>query len=466
MSQTFNVPMTGQYSLTWFENEHAGFEHTYTVSVTGNTTASYDSVSTGLWISRSLTVSLNAGTNTLVFQATGSSSDTLIDNVSLVPYQQYCTNLTVTLAAAYTNCTVSTNYLTNSTVVLNNIIGLWKADGNANDSSGNGNNANAISITYETGQSGQAFSFSELPYAGNDNARRVDLGPVSQLYSATEFTLSAWVKIPTAANPSSTNNWTYLFTHPARLLNPNVTNDVGYGLFISPSVSTPSRRPVYTIGFQDGTEANVGSSTPFPDNQWIHLAVTWSSASGLLQIYRNGVLDGTTSAGLGKTLPTAAQRSPTGTALSAELGVWDFVADTDGSLARYGGSAAAIDDFRLYTRALATNEIQLVYNGEPPIISTNIMTNCVPVDAVTTNLDFCTVPAGKLRILNVSPGNVQLFWPSQTNAWYLLQGSDEVSPLSWTTVGDVQAGTGSNILVPDSTTSRPRRFYRLLSTEQ
>ena len=85
LSQTFNVPVTGQYSLTWFDNEAVGCEHSYTVSVTGNTTASYDSVSTGLWISRSLSVSLNAGENTLVFQPTGGAGDTLIDNVSLVP---------------------------------------------------------------------------------------------------------------------------------------------------------------------------------------------------------------------------------------------------------------------------------------------------------------------------------------------------------------------------------------------
>jgi hypothetical protein len=85
ISQTFNVPATGQYSLTWFDNESVGCEHSYTVSVTGNTTAGYDSVSTGLWISRSLSVLLNAGESTLVFQPTGGDCDTLIDNVSLVP---------------------------------------------------------------------------------------------------------------------------------------------------------------------------------------------------------------------------------------------------------------------------------------------------------------------------------------------------------------------------------------------
>ncbi len=380
-------------------------------------------------------------------------------------FQPFCTNLIVTLSAAYTNCIVSTNYTTNATTVLNNLVDWLKADNNAVDSSGNGNTANPISVGYETGQFGQAFSIGEAAYAvENANARRVDLGPLTQLYSATGLTVSAWIKIPTAVNPTATNNQTYIFTHPAQLLSATVTNVVSYGLFIGPSVVAP-RRPTYGIGFHDGTEAIVGSTTAFPDNQWVYLTVTWSSASGLLRIYRNGVLDGSTSsAGLGKTLPTAAQRSPLGPAFPAELGVWDFVSDTNPVIARYGGAAVAIDDFRLYTRALATNEIQLIYTGEPPSITNTVTTNCTPVSAVTTNLSFCTTPAGKLKIFNTLP-NVELRWSSLSNAYYLLQGTDALSPINWTNVWGIGAGNGTNLVVPELTAPRPRRFYRLLSTE-
>lgn len=380
-------------------------------------------------------------------------------------FQPFCTNLTVTLSAAITNCVVSTNYTTNATIVVNNLVDWLKADNNAVDSSGNGNTANPISVGYEAGQFGQAFSISEAAYAvENANARRVDLGPLTQLYSATGLTVSAWIKIPTAVNPAASNNQTYIFTHPAQLLNATVTNVVSYGLFIGPSVTAP-RRPTYGIGFHDGTEAIVGSAVAFPENQWVHLAVTWSSASGLLRMYRNGVLDGSTSsAGLGKTLPTATQRSPLGPAFPAELGVWDFVSDTNPVIARYGGAAVAIDDFRLYNRALATNEIQLIYNGEPPVITNTVITNCTPVSAVTTNLDFCTTPAGKLKIFKTLP-NVELRWSSFTNAYYLLQGSDALAPINWTNVWGIGPGNGTNLVVPEVTTPRPRRFYRLLSTE-
>jgi hypothetical protein len=85
LSQTFNVPVAGQYMLTWLDNEAAGWEHSYTVSVTGNPTIGYDAVSSGDWIPQSLSLTLSAGTNTLVFQPTGAAGDTVIDKVSLVP---------------------------------------------------------------------------------------------------------------------------------------------------------------------------------------------------------------------------------------------------------------------------------------------------------------------------------------------------------------------------------------------
>ncbi len=375
-----------------------------------------------------------------------------------------CTNLTVTLSAAYTNCVVSTNYFTNSVVVTTSLIDWLKADGDVVDASGNGNTGNAISVGYEAGQFGQAFSISELPWGENASARRVDLGPLTQLYAATGLTMSAWVKLPPPASPSTTN-WTYLFTHPARLLNAPVTNNVGYGLFVSPSVGISSRQPAYAIGFHDGTEATVGGTTAFPSNQWVHLAVTWSSGSGALRLYRNGALETATTAGTGKTLPTAAQRSPLGPALSAELGVWDFVSDVDGALARYGGSAAAIDDFRLYTRALGSNEVQLIYNGEPSVITNNISTNCAPIDAVTTNLTFCAAPSGKLRAFSTSSNAVELRWASLTNAYYLLEGVVEMPPVNWSNRWGIGAGNGTNISIFESTVGRPQSYYRLFTTE-
>ena len=381
-------------------------------------------------------------------------------------FRPFCTNLTVTLSAADTNCVVSTNYMTNATTVLNGIVGRWQGDGNALDSSGNNQHGSPIGITYEPGVLDQAFSFGDLPTnIEAPNGRRVDLGPATQLYAATGLTVSAWVKIPPAADPGSTNNWTYIFTYPARLLNPVITNNVGYGLFVSPSVGTPSRRPSYGIGFHDGTEAVVGSTTVFPDNQWVHLAVTWSSASGLLRMYRNGVLDGTTSAGLGKTLPTAAQRSPSGSPFPAELAVWDFVSDASGALARYGGAAVAIDDFRLYSRELTTNEVRHIFTNEPPAITSTVETNCTVVPASQTNVTFCAALRGKLTIHHAPSNSVELRWPSQTNQFYLLQTTDEVQPAAWTNLGDVRFGTGAPMIQPESIGSRLKRFYRLLTSE-
>jgi hypothetical protein len=73
--------------------------------------------------------------------------------------------------------------------------------------------------------------------------------------------------------------------------------------------------------------------------------------------------------------------------------------------------------------------------------------------------------SGGLQILNAAPGQVQLFWPSQTNAWYLLEGSDELSPLDWLNVWGPNPDNDSNLIVLDPIAAHPHRFYRLLSTQ-
>ncbi len=83
---------------------------------------------------------------------------------------------------------------------------------------------------------------------------------------------------------------------------------------------------------------------------------------------------------------------------------------------------------------------------------------------VTTNVDLCAAPAGKLTISNTGTNAVNLSWPSQSNATYLLESSDALNPTAWTQLW-AGLGTGSNIIVPDPTAPRSKRFYRLWTTE-
>ncbi len=93
LSQSFNVSAPGQYLLTWYDNAAAGYFHQYSVSVTGNSPVSFSGTgSAATWASRSLFLTLAAGSNTLTFVA-GVGSDSLVDNVSLVAVPEPSTYL-------------------------------------------------------------------------------------------------------------------------------------------------------------------------------------------------------------------------------------------------------------------------------------------------------------------------------------------------------------------------------------
>jgi hypothetical protein len=146
---------------------------------------------------------------------------------------------------------------------------------------------------------------------------------------------------------------------------------------------------------------------------------------------------------------------------SALIGAGNFgVTGFTNPIPVYSTSAGDIDNLRLYTRALSAAEIQLLMQAD----SGTAVTNCTTVGAVTTNLDLCTTTKGQLTIFNSSPGHVLLTWPTQNNAFYLLQSSDELSPFTWIQLW-AGAGAGTNVTVSDPTASRQKRFYRLLSNQ-
>ncbi len=71
----------------------------------------------------------------------------------------------------------------------------WKADGNANDSSGANHGALVNGVTYAAGKVGQAFSFDgSLKYVRVPDAANLNFG------TTTDFTLEAWIKLNGAQN--------------------------------------------------------------------------------------------------------------------------------------------------------------------------------------------------------------------------------------------------------------------------
>jgi len=78
------------------------------------------------------------------------------------------------------------------------------------------------------------------------------------------------------------------------------------------------------------------------------------------------------------------------------------------------------------------------------------------------NMGTSTVQVERvLPALSVSVASVAIGWMTDPAEKYQLQFSSSLSPGSWTNLGDVVQGTGTNTVVFDSVLGQPQRFYRL-----
>jgi hypothetical protein len=204
-----------------------------------------------------------------------------------------------------------------SYVPTNGLVGWWPFTGNANDSSGNGNNGttgSGVTLTSDRFFSNNAA----YDFNGSGNISLTSLPTTG----AQDFTISGWVKTNNTtvrkgiACWGQDNPWqsTYFF----------VTN-TGY------------------LNFGFAYNGGPQSSTFIADNQWHHVAVT--CISGLIQLY----LDGQPTA-------TALQMNPnisgTNKALGANI-------DNSGS----NNFNGALDDIGIWNRALTQQEITDLYNS-------------------------------------------------------------------------------------------------------
>jgi hypothetical protein len=144
-----------------------------------------------------------------------------------------------------------------------------KLDGNANDSSGNGNNGVATSMTYGTGKFGSCGTFSSGKY--------ITL-PTKAYGIANNYTISAWIK--------SSYTGTTQFILSADV----VASARVFQFKIEPNGD------VYLVRFSStpAVVANFGASSSVLNGQWHHIATTFNSAVGSI-IYIDGLPSATNS---------------------------------------------------------------------------------------------------------------------------------------------------------------------------
>jgi lysophospholipase L1-like esterase len=197
----------------------------------------------------------------------------------------------------------------------------------AADSSGYGFNATLVNgPTFVAGKINNALSFA----SASSQYATLPTGIVSAL---GDFTVSAWVK------PTTLDSWARVF-------------DFGSGTSTYMYLSTKSGdqlKPRFAIKMSGGSEQQINAGSALSTGVWTHVAVTLSGTTGTL--YINGVVSGTNSA-------MTSTPSALGATTQNYLGKSQFSSDPYLN--------GALDDFRVYSRALSASEIAQLAAGQLP----------------------------------------------------------------------------------------------------
>lgn len=208
----------------------------------------------------------------------------------------------------------------------------WKFDEGSGsesvDDTGNGYKATifpggAAGPTWVVGDAGRASTFLRFDRA---NSNYVDCGDITELNSASAFTIEAWIKM---ADGNTTN---YVISKEIEVSKTNITLDCSSGMIYG-EVS-------------NGAWAYGGCANPVPTGTWFHAAVVYNGSGSTnadrLKIYVNGnkmtltfngTIPSTTANLAGNPLYIGANKSPT-----------FFSGD--------------VDDVRIYKRAISEAQIR------------------------------------------------------------------------------------------------------------
>ena len=211
------------------------------------------------------------------------------------------------------------------------LIGWWKMNdgsgGTATDSSASGANGAITGAAWGTGKRSGGLVFD-----GND---KVACGTGASLNGTTPFSVSAWVKIPTA--------------HAAQAIviqqrGPADGSTNGYNGQYQLRVNADGKPSFWVYG-NSATQFDFAASTAIHDNQWHHLLAVRDGTEG--RIYVDGTLAG----------------SATGTVRSLVSNIPVYMGCDGRDNNRF--LSGSLDEVRIYDRALSGDEIQALLNRAP-----------------------------------------------------------------------------------------------------
>lgn len=202
------------------------------------------------------------------------------------------------------------------------LVGWWKMNGNASDSSGNSNHGTVSGTTLSANRNGQA----NKAYGFNGTSDYISANISPNIPGTSPITYEAWV-YPTAFN--------------VFVVGKTYGDPMGVGIDNTGHIR---------VRFYTDSSLNLStyyiSTASMSLNAWHQIAVTW--APNIISFYIDGVFSDSQT--------TAAQTGSISTVSGIVIG---YIS------AGFGYFSGSIDDVRIYNRALSSDEITNLYNAGP-----------------------------------------------------------------------------------------------------
>jgi hypothetical protein len=216
------------------------------------------------------------------------------------------------------------------------LVGYWPLDGDAIDASGNGFdgtiNGDVIPMQDRLGNPDTAMLFP------GESAAHIDLGDPIELNISGAMTLSAWVSLD-ADNSNNGRIIAKMAGGGSRSWNLNIEGNLD-------GVANPATFQIAPTGSQI---LAVNDSQPLPTDEWVHMAGVFRPGEAM-EIYVNGELRASVTTGI-----------PVNHFSENGAPVLIGSRNACGNCAWMG----AIDEVRVYQRALAAGDIMELYTGDP-----------------------------------------------------------------------------------------------------